>query len=96
MKYLQAIILFLLTRINLDYKNFNSFYDSLEDETIEIIESMDHYYLTGLLNYSYDGCLNKFDAQQLLNEHGCFLDQYVEQTKDNDFTILGLVDFLGY
>ena len=28
MKYLQAIILFLLTRINLDYKNFNGFYDS--------------------------------------------------------------------
>ena len=50
MKYLKAIILFLLTRINLDYKNFNGFYDSLEDETIEIVESMDHYYLTGLLN----------------------------------------------
>ena len=40
--------------------------------------------------------LNEFDAEQLLNEHGCFLDQYVEQTNDNDFTILGLVDFLGY
>ena len=45
MKYLKAIILFLLTRINLDYKNFNGFYDSLEDETIEIVESMEHYYL---------------------------------------------------
>ena len=53
MKYLQQIILFLLTRINLDYKNFNCFYDSLEDETIEIIESMNHHYLSGLLNYYY-------------------------------------------
>ena len=65
MKYLQAIILFLLTRINLDYKNFNGFYDSLEDETIEIVESMEHYYLTGLLNYSYSGCLDYSEAEQL-------------------------------
>ena len=96
MKYLQAIILFLLTRINLDYKNFNGFYDSLEDETIEIVESMEHYYLTGLLNYSYDGCISEDDAEQLLEEHGLFLDQYIEQTKDTNFLIINLVEFLGY
>tara|TARA_R100001230_G_C5484286_1_gene34277 strand:- start:160 stop:450 length:291 start_codon:yes stop_codon:yes gene_type:complete len=96
MKYLQAIILFLLTRINLDYKNFNKFYDRLEDETIKIIESMDHYYLTGLLNYSYGGCLDYPDAQQLLEEYGTSVDDYLESTKDDDLTILGLINFLGY
>ena len=96
MKYLLNIISFLIPTIKINFKNFNNFYDSLQEETEEIIESMESNYLLGLLNYSYDGCLNEFDAEQLLNEHGCFLDQYVEQTNDNDFTILGLVDFLGY
>ena len=96
MKYLKAIILFLLTRINLDYKNFNGFYDSLEDETIEIVESMEHYYLTGLLNYSYSGCLDYCEAEQLLNEHDTTVDYYVESTNDDDLTILGLISFLGY
>ena len=96
MKYLQAIILFLFTRINLDYKNFNCFYDSLEDETIEIIESMNHYYLTGLLNYSYGGCLSDADANQLLEEHQTDVDNYIESTNDDDLTILGLISFLGY
>jgi len=95
MKYLQAIILFLLTRINLDYKNFNGFYDSLEDETIEIVESMGNYYLTGLLNYSYSGCLDYGEAEQLLNEHDTTVDDYLESTNDDDFTILGLLDFIG-
>ena len=96
MKYLKAIILFLLTRINLDYKNFNGFYDSLEDETIEIVESMEHYYLTGLLNYSYGGCLDYCEAEQLLNEHCTNVDDYIESTNDDDLTILGLISFLGY
>tara|TARA_R100000406_G_scaffold70960_1_gene51257 strand:- start:74 stop:364 length:291 start_codon:yes stop_codon:yes gene_type:complete len=96
MKYLLKIISFLIPTIKINFDNFSNFYESLQEETEEIIESMDSNYLLGLLDYSYDGCLNEFDAQQLLNEHGCFLDQYVEQTNDNDFTILGLVDFLGY
>ena len=96
MKYLKAIILFLLTRINLNYKNFNGFYDSLEDETIEIVESMEHYYLTGLLNYSYCGCLDYCEAEQLLNEHDTNVDDYIESTNDDDLTILGLISFLGY
>ena len=96
MKYIKNIISFFIPTIKINFDNFNNFYDSLQEETEEIIESMESNYLLGLLNYSYDGCLNELDAQQLLEEHGCFLDQYVEQTKDNDFTILGLVDFLGY
>jgi len=89
-------ISFLIPNIKLSFDNFNNFYDSLQEETEEIIESMESNYLLGLLNYSYDGCLDELDAEQLLEEHGFFLDQYVEQTNDNDFTILGLVDFLGY
>tara|TARA_B100000242_G_scaffold289179_1_gene258580 strand:- start:40 stop:330 length:291 start_codon:yes stop_codon:yes gene_type:complete len=96
MKYIKNIISFFIPTIKINFDNFSNFYESLQEETEEIIESMDSNYLLGLLDYSYDGCLNEFDAQQLLNEHGCFLDQYVEQTNDNDFTILGLVDFLGY
>ena len=96
MKYLLNIISFLIPTIKINFDNFNNFYDSLQEETEEYIESLDSYYLLGLLNYSIDGCLSYDNAQQLLNEHGCFLDQYVEQTKDNDFTILGLIDFLGY
>ena len=86
----------LIPGIKLNFDNFNNFYDSLQEETEEIIQSMESNYLLGLLNYSYDGCLDELDAEQLLEEHGFFLDQYVEQTNDNDFTILGLVDFLGY
>mgnify|MGYP004453012179 FL=1 len=89
-------ISFLIPTIKLNFDNFNSFYDSLQEETVEIIESMESNYLLGLLNYSYDGCLDELDAEQLLEEHGFFLDQYVKQTNDNDLTILGLVDFLGY
>jgi len=96
MKYLKKFILFLLIKINLTYKNFNGFYSSLHDETDEIIESMESNYLSGLLNYSYDGCLDDRDAQQFLNEHGLFLDQYLSETNDNDLTILGLVDYVGY
>ena len=96
MKSLQNIILFLLTRINFSIKNFNDFYTNLHEETEEIIESMESNYLLGLLNYSYDGCLDDRDAEQFLNEHGLFLDQYLLQTNDNDLTILGLVDYVGY
>jgi len=90
------LIFFFIPTIKINFDNFNKFYDSLQEETEQIIESMNSDYLLGLLNYSYDGCLDELDAQQLLNEHDCLLSQYVKQTKDNDFTILGLVDFLGY
>ena len=93
---MKKLISFLIPTIKHKLNSFDGFFFNLQEETEEFVESLESNYLLGLLNYSYDGCLNEFDAQQLLNEHGCFLDQYVEQTKDNDFTILGLVDFLGY
>ena len=36
------------------------------------------------------------DAEQLLEEHGLFLDQYIEETKDTNFLIINLVEYLGY
>ena len=96
MKYLQNIILFLLTRVNLTYKSFGCFYDSLEDETIDIIESKNYNYLTGLLNYSYGGCLDYPEAEQFLEEHQLTVDDYLDDTQNYDLSILLLCDYLGY
>jgi len=96
MKYLQNIICFLIPTINFKLSNSNDFFDKLEIETIEILEDLGSNYLLGLLNYSYQGCLEDFNAQQLLNEHGLFLDQYLSQTNDTNLSILLLCDYLGY
>ncbi|MAV75067.1 MAG: hypothetical protein CL691_00390 [Cellvibrionales bacterium] len=96
MKYLQNIICFLIPTINFKLSDSNDFFDKLEIETIEILEDLGSNYLLGLLNYSYQGCLEDFNAQQLLNEHGLFLDQYLSQTNDTNLSILLLCDYLGY
>ena len=93
---IKKFISFFIPTIKFSIDNFNNFYDILQGETDEIIESMESNYLSGLLNYSYDGCLSDCDAKQFLNEHGLFLDQYLSQTNDTDLTILGLVDYVGY
>ena len=96
MKYLQQIIFYLFTRFNLTLNSFDDFFYNLQEETEQFLEDLDSYYLKGLLNYSYDGCISEDDAEQLLEEHGLFLDQYIEQTKDTNFLIINLVEFLGY
>tara|TARA_S200000501_G_C20201566_1_gene473171 strand:+ start:180 stop:470 length:291 start_codon:yes stop_codon:yes gene_type:complete len=96
MKYLQNIICFLIPTINFKLSDSNDFFDKLEIETIEILEDLGSNHLLGLLNYSYQGCLEDFNAQQLLNEHGLFLDQYLSQTNDTNLSILLLCDYLGY
>lgn len=96
MKYLQQIIFYLFTRLNHTLNSFDKFFYNLQDETEQFLEDLDSNYLKGLLNYSYDGCISKDDAEQLLEEHGLFLDQYIEQTKDTNFLIINLVEFLGY
>tara|TARA_R100000353_G_scaffold186_1_gene223 strand:- start:19 stop:309 length:291 start_codon:yes stop_codon:yes gene_type:complete len=96
MKYLQQIIFYLFTRLNHSLKNCDRFFYNLQDETEQFLEDLDSNYLKGLLNYSYDGCISEDDAEQLLEEHGLFLDQYIEQTKDTNFLIINLVEFLGY
>ena len=87
---------FLIPNIKLNFDNFSNFYDSLQEETEEFIESLDSYYLSGLLNYSIDGCLSYDNAQQLLDEHDVIIDDYLDDTKDYDLSIINLVDYLGY
>ena len=96
MNYLQQIIFYLFTRFNLTLNSFDDFFYNLQDETEQFLEDLDSYYLKGLLNYSYDGSISEDDAEQLLEEHGLFLDQYIDQTKDTNFLIINLVEFLGY
>ena len=96
MKYLQQIIFYLFTRLNHTLKNCDRLFYNLQDETEQFLDDLDSYYLKGLLNYSYDGCISEDDAEQLLEEHGLFLDQYIQQTKDTNFVIINLVEFLGY
>ena len=89
-------ISFLIPTIKINFDNFNNFYDSLQEETEEFIESLDSYYLLGLLNYSIDGCLSYDNAQQLLEEHDIVIDDYLDDTKDDDLSIINLVEYLGY
>ena len=96
MKYLLKIISFLIPTIKIYFDNFSNFYESLQEETEEFIESLDSYYLLGLLNYSIDGCLSYANAEQLLEEHDVIIDDYLDDTNDHDLSIINLVDYLGY
>ena len=96
MKYLLKIISFLIPTIKINFDNFSNFYDSLQEETEEFIDSLDSHYLSGLLNYSIDGCLSYDNAEQLLEEHDVVIDDYLDDTNDNDLSIINLVDYLGY
>ena len=96
MKYLLKIISFLIPTIKINFDNFSNFYESLQEETEEFIESLDSYYLSGLLNYSIDGCLSYDNAEQLLEEHDVVIDDYLDDTSDHDLSIINLVDYLGY
>ena len=96
MKYIKNSISFFIPTIKLNFDNFSNFYDSLQEETEEFIESLESYYLSGLLNYSIDGCLSYHNAEQLLDEHGVVIDDYLDDTKDYDLSIINLVDYLGY
>ena len=96
MKYLLKIISFIIPTIKINFDNFNDFYESLQEETEEFVESLDSYYLLGLLNYSIDGCLSYDNAQQLLDEHSVVIDDYLDDTNDHDLSIINLVDYLGY
>tara|TARA_R100000773_G_C4133400_1_gene63246 strand:- start:72 stop:353 length:282 start_codon:yes stop_codon:yes gene_type:complete len=89
-------ISFLIPTIKINFDNFSNFYESLQDETEQFIEDLDSYYLSGLLNYSIDGCLSYDNAQQLLEEHDVIIDDYLDDTNDHDLSIINLVEYLGY
>ena len=96
MKYLLNIISFLIPTIKHKLNSFDDFFSNLQEETENYLNDLDSYYLKGLLNYSYDGCLCYEDADQLLEEHGFDVDNYIEETKDDNLLIINLVEFLGY
>ena len=93
---MKKLISFLIPTIKHKLNSFDGFFFNLQEETEEFVESLESNYLLGLLNYSYDGCLSKPDAEQLLDEHGFTLDEFVKETKDKDLLIINLVEFLGY
>ena len=89
-------ISFLIPTIKHKLNSFDDFFSNLQEETENYLNDLDSYYLKGLLNYAYDGCLCYEDADQLLEEHGFDVDDYIEETKDDSLLIIDLVEFLGY
>jgi len=89
-------ISFLIPTINFTVDNFNNFYDTLQEETEEFIEELGSYYLEGILNYTYDGCLDEDTCEQFLNEYDLDVDDYITDTGNSDLSVLNIVDYVGY
>ena len=96
MKYIKNIISFFIPTIKLSFDNFNKFYDTLQEETEEFIENMESYYLEGILNYTYDGCLDENICEQFLNEFDIDIDDYIEETGNSDLSVINVVDYVGF
>ena len=89
-------ISFLIPGIKLNFDNFNNFYDSLQEETEEFIEELGSYYLEGILNYTYDGCLDENICEQFLNEFDIDIDDYMTDTGNSDLSVINVVDYVGF
>ena len=89
-------ISFLIPNIKLNFDNFNSFYDTLQEETEEFIEELESYWLEGILNYTYDGCLDENICEQFLNEFDLDIDDYIKETGNSDLSVLNIIDYVGY
>ena len=96
MKYIKNIISFFIPTINYTVDNFNKFYDRLQEETEIFIENMDSYYLEGILNYTYDGCLDENICEQFLNEFDIDIDDYIEETGNSDLSVINIIDYVGF
>tara|TARA_R100000353_G_scaffold8692_2_gene10144 strand:+ start:518 stop:808 length:291 start_codon:yes stop_codon:yes gene_type:complete len=96
MKYIKNIISFFIPTINYTVDNFNNFYDSLQEETEEFIEELGSYYLEGILNYTYDGCLDESICEQFLNEFDLDVDDYIKETGNSDLSVINVVDYVGF
>ena len=96
MKYIKNIISFFIPTINYTVDNFNYFYDTLQEETEEFIENMESYYLEGILNYTYDGCLDENICEQFLNEFDIDIDDYIEETGNSDLSVINIIDYVGF
>ena len=89
-------ISFFIPQINFVVDNFNDFYDSLQEETEEFIEELGSCYLDGILNYTYDGCLDENICEQFLNEYDIEIDDYIKDTGNSDLSVLNIIDYVGY
>ena len=87
---------FLIPNIKLNFDNFNNFYDTLQEVTEIFIEELESYWLEGILNYTYDGCLDENICEQFLNEFDLDVDDYIEETGDSDLTVINIVDYVGF
>ena len=96
MKYIKNIISFFIPTINYTVDNFNNFYDSLQEETEIFIEELDSCYLEGILNYTYDGCLDESICEQFLNEFSLDVDDYIEDTGNYDLSVINIIDYVGF
>ena len=96
MKYIKNIISFFIPTINYTVDNFNKFYDSLQEETEIFIEELDSCYLEGILNYTYDGCLDESICDQFLNEFSLDVDDYIEDTGNYDLSVINIIDYVGF
>ena len=96
MKYLQKFILFFIPTIKFTIDNFNNFYDTLQEETEIFIEELNSGYLEGILNYTYDGCLEENICEQFLNEYDLDIDDYISETGNSDLSVMNIVDYVGF
>ena len=93
---IKKFISFFIPTIKFNIDNFNNFYDTLQEETEIFIEELNSGYLEGILNYTYDGCLEENICEQFLNEYDLDIDDYITETGNSDLSVMNIVDYVGF
>ena len=93
---IKKFISFFIPTIKFSIDNFNNFYDILQEETEIFIEELNSGYLEGILNYTYDGCLEENICEQFLNEYDLDIDDYISETGNSDLSVMNIVDYVGF
>ena len=93
---IKKFISFFIPTIKFSIDNFNNFYDTLQEETEIFIEELNSGYLEGILNYTYDGCLEENICEQFLNEYDLDIDDYISETGNSDLSVINIVDYVGF
>ena len=93
---IKKFISFFIPTIKFSIDNFNKFYDTLQEETEIFIEELNSGYLEGILNYTYDGCLDENICEQFLNEYDLDIDDYITETGNSDLSVMNIVDYVGF
>ena len=93
---IKKFISFFIPTIKFSIDNFNKFYDTLQEETEIFIEELNSGYLEGILNYTYDGCLEENICEQFLNEYDLDIDDYISETGNSDLSVMNIVDYVGF